>query len=277
VRTLEGKVAIVTGATGESGAAIAAALAGEGASIVGCGRSEVEGERVAQGLRDAGHDAAFHRTDVSVEDDVRRAVDVAMSRFGRLDVVVNNAAAMDIVRSGSGDTRVTEVSTEAVERIMKVGLFGPLWFFKYGIPRMLERDGGCFVSVSSLSAVAAYGGLPGYSSSKAALEALSRQVCADYGQLGIRSNIVRLGPIVVPGNEQVHEDEVFAAAERVQLLIPRLGRAEDLAAAVVYLASDASAYATASILTLDGGTSVSSPSPSVTAAWARAQGGDAGD
>src|SRR5262249_14684338 len=148
-----------------------------------------------------------------------------------------------------GDAPVVEASTDAVEQIMRVGFFGPFWLFKYGIPRMLESGGGCFVSVSSTSASAAVSGLPAYSASKAALEAPTRQECADYGRRGIRANVVRMGTMLVPGNARLHADPAFHATARAQVLVSRLGEPLDLARAVAYLASDESSYVRASVLT----------------------------
>jgi NAD(P)-dependent dehydrogenase (short-subunit alcohol dehydrogenase family) len=132
---------------------------------------------------------------------------------------------------------------------------------------MLRHGGGAFVSVSSTSAAVACQGLPAYSASKAALEALSRQVCADYGAAGIRSNVIRLGSMVVPGNAALHDDEAFHEASLAQVLVPRLGDPTDLANAVVFLASAESSYATASVLTLDGGASAFLATPNVATAW----------
>jgi 3alpha(or 20beta)-hydroxysteroid dehydrogenase len=266
--SMTGRVAIVSGGTKLSGASIASKLAGLGAAVVICGRSVDDGEAVAHRIGDSGGEARFVRTDLMVEADVMAAVEFAERLLGRLDVVVNNASAIDAVRAGE-DVAVVDARTETVEKILRVGLLAPLWFFKYGIPVMLKTGGGSFVSVSSSSAVGAYAGVPAYSASKAALEALSRQVCADYGHAGIRSNVVRLGAMRVPGNDQIHGDAEFASASLRLTMVARLGAPSDLAEAVAFLASDASGYVNASVLPLDGGTDSFRAQPSVSATWRR--------
>ena len=263
------KVALVSGGTKASGEAISARLAVLGAAVAVCGRSESDGERVAARIRSSGGKARFVAADVNNESDVRAAVAETVLEFGRLDIVINNAAALDIIRSGTGDLPVVESSTETIESIMRVGFLAPLWFFKFGIPEMLKTDGGSFVSVSSTSAVLGVAGIPAYSASKAALEALSRQVCADYGSVGIRSNIVRLGSMIVPGNAALHDDEDYHAKSLALVMVPRLGNPQDLAHAVAFLASDASSYVTGAVLVVDGGASVHPSLPSVSASWAQ--------
>src|SRR5580704_17657189 len=112
MRGLKGKVAIVTGATKDMGEAVAERLAAEGAKILCCGRDSARGEQCAARIRENGGEAQFARVDVSLEDDVRNAVSTAVAKFGRLDIVVNLAAAVDMVRGG-GTRSVTEETNEA--------------------------------------------------------------------------------------------------------------------------------------------------------------------
>jgi NAD(P)-dependent dehydrogenase (short-subunit alcohol dehydrogenase family) len=265
MKGLDGKVAIVTGATKAMGEAIAARLATEGIRIVGCGRSVAQGESVAERITAAGNHAVFITADVSREEDVQATVAQAVTSFGRVDIIVNNAAPIDVVQSD--DKQVVDMSTEVFQHILRTGLFGPFWFFKYGIPEMLKVGGGSFVSVSSLASTLAIRGLPAYGVSKAALEALSRQVAVDYADQGIRSNSVLLGRIATPDNAKSVEHPVVGPALRQLPMLPRLGTPEEVASMVAFLASDEASYVTGALLPVDGGASVKAPLPDMRTAY----------
>jgi NAD(P)-dependent dehydrogenase (short-subunit alcohol dehydrogenase family) len=258
VRGLAGKVALVTGATQATGAAIAARLASEGAAVVGVGRSVERGEAVAAALRGDGHQALFCPADVSCEDDVRAAVAFAQERFKRLDIVVNNAAALD---GETAESPVVDEPSAIFDQILKVGLFGPFWFAKYAVPVMLAgARGGVFVNISSYASAKGVPGLPAYSASKAGLESLTRQVAAEYAEQGIRANAVMLGTISVPRNQAMFDDPERTARSRAGRLIPRAGTPEDVASIVAFLASEESGFITGAVIPVDGGLLVRGPS-----------------
>ncbi len=267
MRGLRGKVAIVTGATKTMGATIAERLIDEGVSIVGTGRSATEGEQVATALRARGGHAVFVAGDITDPAALDELVDAAVSTFGRLDIVVNNAAAIDVIRAG-GERRVVDESFEVFDHMIKVGLYGPFLLAQRAIPHMLATGGGSFVNISSVVASSAQRGATGYAPSKAALESLTRQIAVDYGAEGIRANAVVTGAIRVAQNGYLHDHPVVGAAirEHVQIL-PRSGVAGDIAAAVAFLASDDAAFITGATLNVDGGALVKHTVPDMSEFW----------
>jgi 3-oxoacyl-[acyl-carrier protein] reductase len=254
---LDGKVALVTGATQAMGEAIARRLARDGAAVLGVGRSEERGRAVADRLIADGLRAEFIVTDVGQEDQVARAVDAAVQRFGGLDIVVNNAASLDnSVPEGPAHLEPTEL----FDSIMKVNLYGPFWFAKYAAPVMMAAGrGGLFVNISSYSAQRGVAGIPAYTASKGALEALTRQLAVDYSEYGIRANTLVLGSISVPRNEALHSDESTAAALRGARLVHRAGSPDDVAATVGFLASSGAEYITGATVNVDGGLLAKAP------------------
>ena len=261
MRGLDGKVAVVTGATQAMGAAIAERLADEGVAVVGLGRSTDRGEAVARAIRGRGRRAAFCRADVSDEGDVSAGVRFAVEQFGRLDIVVNNAAAMD---DDTGESSVVEEPSSVFDRILRVGLYGPFWLAKYAVPVMIGGGaGGAFVNVSSYAAMKGMPGLPAYSASKAGLEALTRQLAAEYAEHGIRANTIVLGSISVPRTQAVHADPVRSESSRAGRLVARPGTPDDVASAVAFLASDEAGFITGATIPVDGGLLIKGPASGV--------------
>lgn len=261
MRGLSDKVALITGATKAMGEAIAARLANEGASVVLVGRTADLGQEAAARIRASGHRAMFKATDVSCEEDVRQAVAAAVDAFGRLDIVVNNAAALD---GETGEQAVVEESTEVFDRILKVGLYGPFWFAKYAVPEMLKNStGGNFVNISSYASAKGVPGLPGYAASKGGLESFTRQLAAEYTTEGIRANAVLLGSILVPRTAVLHDDPERGRRSREGRLIQRVGTPDDVASMVAFLASEEASFVTGVVVPLDGGLSIKAPGSGV--------------
>lgn len=259
--TLVGKVAIVTGATRSMGATIARRLAAEGAGLACVGRSPAEGEAVATSIRTAGGNAAFIRTDLSSEQSVRESVDATIAHFGRLDIIVNNAAATEILRIEGGRPAIDE-TTERFDRMMKVGVYAPFWFAKYGLPHIIDSGhGGSIINIGSMSAHRVESAMLGYATSKAALEGLTRQLAHDYADDGIRVNTIVLGPIASDETAYLHNDPISGPARANNRMIRKPGHPDDLAHLVAFLACDHSRYLTAAAIPLDGGALAKYPAP----------------
>jgi NAD(P)-dependent dehydrogenase (short-subunit alcohol dehydrogenase family) len=244
-------VAIVTGAASGIGRASALALAREGAAVLVADLDAAGAARVAAEIEAAGGRGAAQHTDVADPASVAAMVEAAVQAFGGLDVLHNNAAASDPTVIGA-DGELVDLDLTVWERTLAVNLRGPMLGCKYAIPRMLERGGGSIVNTSSASGLVGDLARPAYGVSKAGLDSLTRYVATQYGKRGIRCNSIAPGVIATPALEANVPREAIAVYERSHLT-PRLGRPEDVAAAVVFLASDAAAFITGQTLCVDGG------------------------
>ena len=253
---LKGKVAFITGATSGIGAVTAKRFAAQGAKVVLAARREENGLAIVKEIRDNGGEAAFVRMDTAIESDVEAAVAFAVNTFGGLNLLINNAGPVDLIKSGT-DRRVHELSTTSFDAIVKVTLHGPFWCCKYAIPHMMSAGSGSIVNISSIAAVTGMPTIPAYSAAKGALSALTRSIAFDYGEYNIRCNSIVVGYIRHEGSEgQVNTPEKYKAY-RVRHLT-RLGMPDDIAYAAIYLASDESGCVTGSHITVDGGTLIKS-------------------
>ena len=252
---LHGKVALVTGATQAMGEAIAHRLAADGATVVGTGRGTDRGEAAAGRIRAAGLTAEFIAADLSREDEVARLVAEAARRHGTVDIVVNNAAWLD-----GREAAPHLLATQTFDAIVKVGLYAPFWLAKYAAPLMIDGGrGGLFLSISSYASARGVAGIPAYTAAKGGLEALTRQLAAQYAGHGIRANTLVLGSIQVPRNADLHGDEAMSAALRAARMTDRPGTPADVAAAVAFLASDEASFITGATLDVDGGLLAKAP------------------
>ena len=251
---LDGKVALVTGGTRGIGQGIVEMLAAEGASVVFTGRSEDHGRAVAAGVTEAGGRATYFRADNSVEDDVAAAVRATVERYGSLTTLVNNAIASEDVGSGK-DSHVDETDNATFASILTVALMGSVWACKYAIPAMREAGSGSIVNISASSSKAALPHRPAYHASKGAINAITRQMAVDYGKDDIRANAIIVG-FINTGTAQmaaILANPTLRTAFEKNVMVPRFGEPADIAAGVVYLASDESKYVTGIELTIDGG------------------------
>jgi NAD(P)-dependent dehydrogenase (short-subunit alcohol dehydrogenase family) len=252
---LEGKVALVTGATYGIGTTILERLTEEGASVVFTGRSADKGQALEERLLAEGRSVLFVRGSVTEEDEVRATVAAAVDRFGSLTTVVNNAAATDISRPGGGDSHVDVIDAGAFEQVVRTALFGVFFTSKYAIPHMKDAGGGAIINISAASSIRSIEGRPAYQASKGAVNSLTRQMAVDYGPFGIRSNAIIVGFTPTGGDiiTKMVENEVFIREVRKAIPSPRLGSPRDIANGCVYLASDEAEYVNGVLLPIDGG------------------------
>jgi len=247
VGRVEGKIAIVTGAGSGIGRATARLLAREGAAVVIADLNPDGGEETARQIREDGGSALFARTDVSRPEDVQQMVATTLDRFERLDILHNNAYWAPLYRP------LVDTAEEEWDRTLDVTLKGVFLGCKYAIPPMIERGGGVIVNTASTAALAASPQFAAYMAAKGGVVALTRSVAMDYGASGIRCNAVCPGLIETPATAPVLADPERRQWLTSKLLVGRIGRPEDIAQAVVYLASDESSFMTGQTLVVDGG------------------------
>jgi NAD(P)-dependent dehydrogenase (short-subunit alcohol dehydrogenase family) len=243
-------VAIVTGAGQGIGEAIARQFAEEGAVVVAAHRDETKGARLVEAIRSQGGEALHVRTDVTREPDVRRLVETTAERFGRLDVLCNNAG-VGLLRS------VVDSTEEEYDYVMDVNVRGVFLCCKYAIAVMLEQGGGSIVNLASVASFVGFRNDAAYCASKGAVLMLTRQLSLDYASSGVRVNAICPGFIETP--ELLHyigqqEDPDAALAEVVSRHpIGRIGRAEEVATVAAFLASDDASFVTGAAVVVDGG------------------------
>ena len=258
---LAGKVAIVTGSTKGIGVGIAKKFAAEGAKVVVSGRTAGKGKEVVAQIEAAGGEAIFVGCDLADTAQCRELVDAAVTHFGALDVLVNNAAPLELITGGS-EKPIADQTAEEFEAFIRIGVLGTAAMIRYALPPMVDRGRGSIVNISSGSSIMGVTGTPGYSSSKGAVNALTRQVAVDYGALGIRCNTIVVGLVAIGDvTLALLENPVFEKALKSMTVMSRLGTPEDIAEGALYLASDAADWVTGSALSIDGGASIKTAVP----------------
>ena len=244
---LAGKVALISGGARGMGAAEARLFAREGAQVVVADVLEAEGKAVAAEVSAGGGQSVFARLDVTSEADWVQAIALAVSRFGKLNVLVNNAGI-------GGSSRVEDTTAEAWDRVMGVNAKGVFLGTKAAIPAMRRAGGGSIVNIASqLGLVGMEDSSPQYTASKGAVRLLTKTTALQYAREGIRCNSVHPGPILTPMTEQRRADPVVYQRMLSRIPLGRYGEADEVAYAVLYLASDESAFVTGSELVIDGG------------------------
>jgi NAD(P)-dependent dehydrogenase (short-subunit alcohol dehydrogenase family) len=258
VDRFNGKVAIVTGGGSGIGRATAVLLAAEGAKVTVADISAEAAASVAGNVRDAGGTARPHVLDVADPDAVAAMVADTVREFGGLDILHNNAAALDQNRL---DQDVATMDLATWERVLSVNLTGPMLGCRYAIPAMLERGGGAIVNTASAAAFYGSRTLLAYGTSKAGVVALTRYVATAYADRGIRCNAVAPGVVVARDSQDALGGPMGDRLARYTVNHPigRLGYPEDIAEAVAYLASDAAAFVTGEVLRVDGGYTTHDP------------------
>jgi NAD(P)-dependent dehydrogenase (short-subunit alcohol dehydrogenase family) len=247
------RVAIVTGGGGGIGRATARALAREGAAVLVVDIDEEAAARVTLDIDRAGGSAAAYRADLSEEDQVVSAIGAATSRFGRLDILHNNAALTEsdfLTR----DTAVTDLSLDVWERTMAVNLRAQMLTCKHAVPEMARGGGGSIINMSSGASLKGDRTRTAYGVSKAGVNALTMYVATSHGKLGIRVNTIVPG-LIITDAVRAHLNEKILSGLQKSVLTQHLGEPDDIADLVVFLASDESRYITGQMIVIDGGMS----------------------
>jgi NAD(P)-dependent dehydrogenase (short-subunit alcohol dehydrogenase family) len=255
---LDGKVAIVTGASSGIGRAIALRFAAEGARVFVADINVDGGRETAAMIGDAGGQATFVECDVADAQQVQQLVDQAASEGGHLDILVNNAGV------GGGGKRAEEIEVEDFRRVIDVNLMAHFYGAKYGIPHMRRAGGGSIINISSVYGVIAAPNVAPYSASKGGVIMLTKQLAVDYSRENIRVNCICPGYVDTDlGGRRSRmtpeaAEAAHAAREKKAAMQPigRQAQPDEMAGAAVFLASDDASFVVGSILVADGGESI---------------------
>jgi NAD(P)-dependent dehydrogenase (short-subunit alcohol dehydrogenase family) len=241
---LKGKVALISGAARGQGAVEGKLFAREGAKVVLGDVLETEGARVAEEIRAQGGEAVFVTLDVTKEEDWQRAVDTALSSYGQLNILVNNAGILQM-------EGVEDITQAVWDRVIAVNQTGVWLGMKVAVPALRQAGGGSIVNISSISGLVGTGMQTAYQASKGAVRIMTKTAAVQYAKEGIRVNSVHPGPIETPMTTDLDRELWQMFLNHVPL--KRAGVSEDVALGVLYLASDESSFVTGSELIIDGG------------------------
>ena len=243
------KVVLITGALTGIGRAAAIAFAKQGASVVVSGRREEDGNRLADELRGLGAEAEFIQADVRHEEDVRNLVDKTVARFGHLDIAVNNAGTEG--RPGL----IVDQTPESLAATFETNVLGTLLSMKYEIRAMQTQQKGSIVNISSTYGRTGAASASVYSASKHAVEGLTKSAALELASSGIRVNIVAPGPVDTEMLNRFTGTEENKSRLSAGVPMKRVGRPEEIAAAIVFVSSDEASFITGARIAADGGKS----------------------
>jgi NAD(P)-dependent dehydrogenase (short-subunit alcohol dehydrogenase family) len=244
---LDSKVLVVTGGTMGMGCAFAERAAAEGATVVIGARDEQRGGQVVAGIRAAGGTALFVPTDVTVEEDVERLVDTAVSEFGRLDGAFNNAG------GGNALGTIRDTKTDFWHQHIALNLTSVYYSLKYEIPAIVAAGGGAIVNNASTSGVKGDPMTAAYTAAKHGVVGLTRSAALDVASSGVRVNALITGLIDTPLWRQVSQDPAIEEHFLGMQPTGRAGSERDVAAFTTFLLSDEATYITGASLAIDGG------------------------
>jgi NAD(P)-dependent dehydrogenase (short-subunit alcohol dehydrogenase family) len=245
------QVVLITGALTGIGRATSLAFARDGAALVVSGRHEEAGEDLAAELRDMGAATAFIRVDVRREDDVRSLVDQAVARFGRLDVVVNNAG------TEGKPGPLTELTAEAYGAMFDTNVLGTLFGIKHALRVMQAQGSGSIVNISSTMGARGAANLALYVGSKHAVEGITKSAALEAAAFGVRVNAVAPGPTDTAMLDRLTGSPERKAAFYAAVPLTRGATPEEIANAIVFVASDKASFITGQIIRVNGGKTAS--------------------
>jgi NAD(P)-dependent dehydrogenase (short-subunit alcohol dehydrogenase family) len=247
--TLDGKVAIIVGSATNIGAETARLMAKQGAKVVLADLNIKDAEAVAAEIRQNGGDAIAFKMDITSEPDIKAMVDFVMKKYGGVDVLHNNVAAIGAIDNSVGfdyGGDILNIDMKVYDRTMAVNLRGYILTMRYIVPQMLKRGGGSIINTSSIASIGAGSRGHAYAISKAGVNMLTRSIAATYGKNHIRCNAVLPGGIIRTGNINPNRPPIASG--------PNMGKPRDIANMVVFLASDDTAgYINGSLIQVDGG------------------------
>jgi NAD(P)-dependent dehydrogenase (short-subunit alcohol dehydrogenase family) len=245
---LDGKVALITGGASGMGASMARIFASEGAKVVVADMLEAEGQQVVADIVKANGAAIFRKLDVTDEGQWQATVDATLTAYGKLDILVNDAGI-------SGSAVDDLFDSDAWDRIMSINSTGTFLGMKYAIPAMRAQGGGSIVNISSISGITGQRGIHvAYNASKGAVRTLTKAAAVQHGRDNIRVNSVHPG-LMPPMRTSGRTADPALRAKWIESSVPlgRAGRSEEVANAVLFLASDEASYITGAELCVDGG------------------------
>ena len=252
---LGGRVAVVTGSTKGIGKAIAEAMAAQGAKLVISSRKAPACDQVASQIREAGGEAIAIPCNVSHKDQLQHLVDETRRQLGAIDILVANAGVNPFYGAS------LEIPDSAFEKILDVNVRSNHWLCQMVIPEMRERRAGAIIIVSSVTGLKGSSALGSYAISKAADMQLVRNLAVEFGPDGIRANCIAPGVVKTDFARALWEDSQAAERQEAWTPLRRLGMAEDIAGAAVFLAARAGAWLTGQSIVIDGGATIVSGAP----------------
>lgn len=253
---LEGRVALITGGATGMGRATSELFSQEGARVVIASRSETSGQQAAEEIRKSGGEAFFIQTDVTRATDVQRMVDATVDRYGRIDILFNNAGT-------PFDISLLDLDVEEWDRCFAVNLRPVFLASKFTIPHMQRAGSGVILNNASQIALVGVAGAPAYAAAKAGVVSLTKSLALAHARDGIRANCICPGttwtPLAETGYGSLPDPQAAIEGSKKRIPLGRLGAPEDIARAALYLASDDAAFVTGAVLLVDGGRMAGAP------------------
>ncbi|MFA8439554.1 SDR family NAD(P)-dependent oxidoreductase [Pueribacillus sp. YX66] len=243
---LKDKVAIVTGGSSGIGRATALLFSSEGAQVMVADINEELGRETVQLIKENGGDAVFQRVDVSSPEQVQAVVKATIENFGKLNIMVNNAGI------SHGEKKIEDVPIEDWDKVVDVSMKSVFLGMKYAIPEMLEH-GGSIINTASVAGIKGQKLLAGYTAAKSGVIAITKSTALEYGKHNIRINAIAPGVIETPITDEWKKTPKWPILSTANAL-RRIGQPEEVANAMLFLASDESSFVTGTTLVVDGGT-----------------------
>jgi 2-deoxy-D-gluconate 3-dehydrogenase len=245
--SLAGKIAVVTGASRGIGRAIALGFAEAGADVAVAARSEDDLETLAKEIDSLGRRALVVRTDVTKREEIETLIDRTVAELGGLDILVNNAGGSNFTSPLVG------LRPSGWDKLRTLNLDSVFHGTQLAAQKMLEHGGGSIIQISSVAGIEGAPGLSPYSAAKGGVRLFSQAVAKELAGSGIRVNVIAPGWIDTPLNDWMTKDPSILQTVEAMIPMGRIGRADEIVGAAIYLASDASSYVTGTTLVVDGG------------------------